>query len=123
MLLFSTYIGKTELYENGNFCLFATANFRLSSANGKWKTEVCFPWSANDKRSHLLFQQTFPSMHVSVHAHEHKHEHEYEHEYEHEDAGDTCLIPNTSVQYQSSSIIAMIVSRENINMNIDRIIP
>jgi hypothetical protein len=46
---------KTELAENGNFCLFA--------ANGKWKqqtsvcllqterkTEVCFPWSANEKR-------------------------------------------------------------------------
>ncbi len=25
-----------------------TANFRLFSANGKQKTEVCFPWSTND---------------------------------------------------------------------------
>ncbi len=36
------YSGKTVLTENGSFCLFV--------ANGKRKTEVCFPWSANDKR-------------------------------------------------------------------------
>ncbi len=64
MLLFSIYIGKTELYKNGNFRLFATANFRLSSANGKWKTEVCFPWSANDKQS-----LTFPvSANIPIYA-------------------------------------------------------
>jgi hypothetical protein len=53
---------KTELTENGNFRLFAAngnGNCKLSPVRckRKRKTEVCFPWSANDKwyskRDHL----------------------------------------------------------------------
>jgi hypothetical protein len=40
----------------------ATSVFRLL-LQMKQKTEVCFPWSANDKQNRLLlFQQTWPSM-------------------------------------------------------------
>ncbi len=45
------YIRKTELVENGSFRFFA--------ANGKWRTSVYFPWSANENgKQGLLCQQT-----------------------------------------------------------------
>jgi hypothetical protein len=30
------------------------ANFRKFAANEKWKTEVCFPWAASNKRLSII---------------------------------------------------------------------
>jgi hypothetical protein len=49
---------KTELMEYGNF--------RLFPANGKWEMEVCFPWSANDKRANV---PNYGFYNVKVHFH------------------------------------------------------